>query len=105
MPSYPRPCSKCGVLTEEEGFGIDHSKTSGRRSYCTSCDRGRGRAYYAEHRDGLHVQRVAARESAWQAELEARVEEHRKRAATAKKLHTAPVRRQKELLRSLGVLD
>jgi hypothetical protein len=40
-----------------------------------------------------------------QPELEAQVEEHRKRVAAAKKLHAAQVRRQKEFLRSIGVPD
>jgi hypothetical protein len=84
MPSYPRPCSKCGVLTEEEGFGIDHSKTSGRRSYCTSCDRRRGRAYYDARKDELYAKRAAAREAAWEAELEAQEDESRKRVAAAR---------------------
>ena len=59
----------------------------------------------AAHKDELHAQRVSAREAAWQAELEALEEEHRKRVAAAKKLHAAQVRRQKEFLRSIGVPD
>jgi hypothetical protein len=49
--------------------------------------------------------RLAAREAAWQAELEAQVEDSRKKVAAAKRLHAAQVRRQKELLRSIGVPD
>lgn len=105
MPSYPRLCPKCGVMTEEDGFGIDRSKTSGRRSHCKECDRRRGRAYYAEHRDELYAKREAVREAAWQAELKALEKEHRKRVAANKKLHDAQVRRQKEFLRSIGVPD
>ena len=45
------------------------------------------------------------REAAWQAELEALAVEHKKRAVEQKKLHAAQVRRQKELLRSIGVPD
>ena len=71
MPNYPKPCPKCGVMTEEEGFGVDRSKTSGRRSYCKACDRRRGNAYYAKHKDELYAAREAAREAAWQAELKA----------------------------------
>ena len=51
------------------------------------------------------LKRAAAREAAWQAELEALRKEHRKRAAATKKLHAAQVRRQKEFLRSIGVPD
>jgi hypothetical protein len=92
-------------MTPEAGFGVDHSKTGGRRSYCKACDRQRGRAYYAAHRDELYAQREAVREAAWQAELEALAEEQRKRIAAANKLHAAQSRRQKEFLRSIGVPD
>jgi hypothetical protein len=92
-------------MTAEDEFGVDRSKACGRRSYCKACDRRRGRAYYDARKDELYAQRVAAREAAWQAELEAQVEPHRKRVAAAKKLHEAQVRNQKKLLRSLGVSD
>lgn len=105
MPDYPRPCPKCGVMTAEAEFGADRSKTSGRRSYCKACDRRRGRAYYDVRKDELNAQRAAAREAAWQAELKALEKRHRKRVAAVKKQHAAGVRRQKELLRSLGVPD
>jgi hypothetical protein len=65
----------------------------------------RGRAYYDARKDELYAKRVAAREAARQAELEAQVEPHRKRVAAAKKLHEAQIRRQKEFLRSIGVPD
>jgi len=105
VPSYPRPCPRCGVLTADCDFGVDRSKASGRRSYCKVCDRRRGRAYYDAHKDELLAKRVTAREAAWQAELEAQAEESRKRVAAAKELHAAQVRRQKEVLRSIGVPD
>ena len=92
-------------MTVEADFGLDRSKTSGRRSYCKACDRRRRRAYYNAHKDELYAQRVAAREAAWRAESEALEEEHRKRVAAAKTLHAAQVRRQKEFLRSIGVPD
>jgi hypothetical protein len=92
-------------MTAETGFSVDRSKASGRRSYCRECDRQRRRGYYAEHRDELHAQRQAVREAAWQAELEALAEEHRKRIVAAEKLHAAQSRRQKEFLRSIGVPD
>jgi hypothetical protein len=59
MPSYPRRCPKCGLMREEEGFGVDRSKTSGRKSHCKTCDRERAKAYYAEHRDELYARREA----------------------------------------------
>jgi hypothetical protein len=95
----------CGVLTEEDDFGIDHSKASGRRSYCKECDRRRGRAYYAEHWDELYAKREALREAARQAEFKELEKRHRKRVAANKKLHDAQVRRQKEYMRSIGVPD
>jgi hypothetical protein len=61
-------------MTAKAGFGVDRSKTGGRRSYCKACDRRRGRAYYDAHKDDLYAQREAVREAAWQAELEALAE-------------------------------
>ena len=105
MPDYPRPCPKCGLETEEEGFALDRLAAAGRKSHCKACDRQRRKAYYAEHREELYAKREAAREAAWQAELEALTVEHKKRVTAAKKLHAAQVRRQKEFLRSIGVPD
>ena len=65
-----------------------------RESYCKACDRRRGLAYYAEHRDQLYADRKAAREAAWQADLKELEKESRKRVAAQKKLHEAGVRRQ-----------
>jgi hypothetical protein len=92
-------------MTAEADFGIDKSKASGRRSYCKACDRRRGRAYYEAHKDDLYVRREAVREASRQTRLEALAVEHKKRIAAQKKLHAAQVRRQKEFLRSIGVLD
>ena len=104
MPDFPRPCPKCGALTERDGFAIDRSKASGRKSHCKACDRARRNAYYAAHAAEWNAQRAAAREAAWLAELESRAEVHRARVEAAKKLHAAQLRAQKKLLRSLGVL-
>jgi hypothetical protein len=65
-------------MTEEEGFGVDRSKTSGRKSHCKTCDRERAKAYYAEHRDELYARREAVREAAWQAHLKKLNKEHRR---------------------------
>jgi hypothetical protein len=67
----------------EEGFGVDRHAAAGRKSHCKACDRKRRKGYYAAHKDEWSAQRAAAREAAWQAELEAQVEEHRKRVAAA----------------------
>jgi hypothetical protein len=74
-------------------------------SICKACDRKRGNAYYNARRNELFAQRRAAREAAWQAELEALAVEHKKRVAAQTKLHAALARRQKEFLRSIGVPD
>jgi hypothetical protein len=92
-------------MTAKADFGVDSSKTGGRRSYCKACDRRPGRAYYETRKDDLYAQRKAVREAAWQAELEALAVEHKKRVAEQKKLHAAQVRHQKEFLRSIGVPD
>ena len=105
MVSYPRSCPRCGVMTAEADFGIDLSKAGGRRSYCKDCDRRRGRAYYDAHRDELYARRQAMHEAEREAALKALEPIHRRRVAEAKRLHAAQVRRQKELLRSLGVPD
>ena len=60
---------------------------------------------YAAPKGELYAAREAAREAAWQAELEALEVEHKKRVAAQKKLHAAQVRHQKEFLRSIGVPD
>jgi len=103
--NYPRPCPKCGVMTEKSDFPVDSGKASGRKSYCKACDRRRGRAYYDAHKDELYAQREAVRKAAWQAELEAMAPEHRKRVEATQRLHAAGVRRHKKLLRELGVPD
>jgi hypothetical protein len=92
-------------MTAEAGFGVDRSKASGRRSYCKACDRRRGRAYYDAHKDQFLARREAVRQAAWEAHLEALAVEHKKRVAAVKKEHEAGVRRQRELLKSLGVRD
>jgi hypothetical protein len=105
MPDYPKPCPKCGVLTERDGFAADRHAPSGRKSHCRECDRKKAAAYYAAHRDELYAQREAAREAAREAEFEALAREHKKRVEAAHKLAAAGARRQKEFLRSIGVPD
>lgn len=92
-------------MTEKSDFLVDSSKASGHKSYCKDCDRRYGRSCYDSRRDELDAQREAVREAAWQAELEALVEEHQRRVAAGKKLHAAQVRHQKEFLRSIGLPD
>jgi len=92
-------------VTAEEGFAVDRHAAAGRKSHCRACDRKRRKVYYAAHKDELYAAREAAREAGWQAELEALEVEHKKRVAEQKKLHAAQVRRQKKLLRELGVPD
>jgi hypothetical protein len=82
----------CGVITAEDGFSIDRSKASGRKSHCKTCDGQRAQTYYDTHRDELYAKREAVREAAWQAELKELETEHRKRVAASKKLHDAQVR-------------
>ena len=101
MPDYPRACSRCGVVTAEADFGIDHSKKSGHKSHCRACEA----ADYASRRDELYARREAVREAARQAQLKELAVVHRKRVAAAKREHAAGVRRQKKLLRELGVPD
>jgi hypothetical protein len=92
-------------MTAETGFAVDRSKASGRKSHCRTCDARRAHGWYVEHREELYARRAAAREAAWAAELKALAKEQRKRVAAVKKQHEAGVRRQRELLKSLGVPD
>jgi hypothetical protein len=101
MPDYPRACSRCGVLTAEADFGADRSKKSGHKSHCRACER----ADYASRKDELQARRDAVREAALQARLKELEVVHRERVAAAKREHEAGVRRQKKLLRELGVPD
>jgi hypothetical protein len=79
MPDYPRACPKCGIPTAKEGFAVDRHAAAGRKSHCKACDRKRRKGYYAAHKDEWNAQRRAAREAAWEAELEALEVEHRKK--------------------------
>ena len=99
---FPRKCPGCGTLTPEDGFGVDRHQPSGRRSLCRVCHRHDAKVYHATIRK---PRRLAALEAERAAELEALEKEHRKRAATMKKLHAAQVRHQKKFLRSVGVPD
>jgi hypothetical protein len=104
-PGYPRACPRCGTVTAEDGFAVDRSRASGRKSHCRECDRKKAASYYDAHKDEFRAQREAVREAARQAELAALAVEHKKRIAATEKLHAAQVRRQKEFLRSIGVPD
>jgi hypothetical protein len=105
MPDYPRVCPGCHVLTEESGFARDRGKASGHRSYCRDCDRQRARGWYARNRDELYAQREAVREAERAATLKALEPEHRERVKAAKLAAEEGARRQKALLRELGVED
>jgi hypothetical protein len=105
MPEYPRPCPRCGIVTAEDGFAVDRSRASGRKSHCRECDRRRCQAWYDAHKDELYAQREAVREAARQAHLKALAVKHRKKVAAAKKEAEAGARRQREFLRSIGVQD
>ena len=101
MADYPRACSRCSVVKPEADFGIDRAKRSGHKSHCRACEA----AYYASRRDQLYARREAAREAAREAHLKELAVRHRKRVAAAAKAHADGVRRQKKLLRELGVPD
>ena len=85
MPDYPRPCPKCGVLTERDGFALDRHAPAGLKAHCKACDLRRAKAYYAAHREELRVKREAQRQAAYEADLERRIEEKRARIEAARK--------------------
>jgi hypothetical protein len=101
MADYRRACSRCGVVKPEADFGADRAKRSGHKSHCRACEA----ASYASRRDQLYARREAAREAEREAHLKELAVTHRKRVAAARKLHADGVRRQKKLLRELGVPD
>jgi uncharacterized membrane protein YqiK len=98
MPDYPRPCPKCGALTEREGFSVDRHAPSGRKALCRECDRKKAHAYYEAHKDEMLAQRVAAREAAYEAEIDARIEENRANIEAVRRAGLAAQARQDALL-------
>jgi hypothetical protein len=58
--SPQKRCPRCGESKPLDGFYIDRSKASGRRSICKSCDLGRSRTYYRANRERV-IARVRAR--------------------------------------------
>jgi hypothetical protein len=97
----PRTVAISPSVTRRHDFGADRSKKSGHKSHCRACEA----AYYASRRDQLYARREAAREAAREAHLKELAVTHRKRVAAAAKAHADGVRRQKKLLRELGVPD
>jgi hypothetical protein len=102
MPDYPRPCPKCGQVLESDGFAVDRHAAAGRKSHCKECDRRRQRAYYNAHKDEWNAERQAARQAAYDAELEQRIAEKRRRIEAERKRHAAQERAQAAYLRSIG---
>jgi hypothetical protein len=102
MKTFPRKCSACGAMTPEDGFHRDRSQPSGRKARCKACHCKAVSAYNDAVR---RPRRLAALEAERVIELRALEVEHKKRVAEAKRTHAAGVRRQKQLLRELGVPD
>ena len=89
---------------ERDGFAVDRHAAAGRKSHCKECDRRRQRAYYNAHKDEWNAERQAARQAAYDAELEQRITQKRATIEGARKRHAAQERAQAEYLRSIGVL-
>jgi hypothetical protein len=98
MPNYPRPCPKCGVITERDGFSVDQHAPSGRKALCRECDRKKARAYYEAHKDERRAERQATRQAAYEADLDAKIKEKRPMLEAKKRAHRAAVARQDALL-------
>jgi hypothetical protein len=98
---YPRKCPGCGTLTPEEGFHRDRSQPSGRKSRCKACC---NRSVQAYHHDVRKPRLEAALEAERRAEEKIRQRAHRERLKAVKKEAEAGARRQKEFLRSIGVV-
>jgi hypothetical protein len=64
VSDYPRLCPKCRVLTDRDGFAVDRSKASSRKSHCRRCDTERALRYHYKH-----AERISARKAAKRAEV------------------------------------
>jgi hypothetical protein len=64
VSDYPRLCPKCRVLTDRDGFTVDRSKASSRKSHCRRCDTERALRYHYKH-----AERISARKAAKRAEV------------------------------------
>jgi len=102
MMVYPRECPGCGILTPEDGFAVDCHQSSGRKSRCRACHRRAAKAYHATVRK---PRRLAALEAERTAEMKVLEREHKRRLNAAHKEAAEGARRQKKLLRQLGVPD
>jgi hypothetical protein len=99
---YPRECPGCGTLTPEDGFAVDRHQSSGRKSRCRACHRRDAKAYHATIRK---PRRLAALEAERAAEMRVLEREHKRRLKAVHKEAAEGARRQKKLLRELGILD
>ena len=99
---YPRECPGCGLVREASDFSLDSYQRSGRKSRCKACCNRAADTYHATVRK---PRRLAALEAKRAAEMKVLEREHKKRVAAATKAHQAGARRQRELLKSLGVPD
>jgi hypothetical protein len=102
MMVYPRECPGCGTLTPEDGFAVDRHQSSGRKSRCRACHRRAAKSYHATVRK---PRRLAALEAERAAAMKVLEREHKRRLKAVHKEAAEGARRQKKLLRELGVPD
>jgi hypothetical protein len=102
MMIFPRKCPGCGTLTAEDGFARDRSQPSGRKSRCRVCHRREVKVYNDAVRKPRRLAALEAERAAERVSLE---KEWAQRREAAEKAAEAGRRRQKALLRELGVED
>jgi hypothetical protein len=102
MMVFPRNCTLCDVLTEENGFPRDRTQPSGRKS---RCKRSHNKAAGVFYHDVRKPRREAALEAERLAEEKIRQREHKRRLKALRKEAEAGRRRQKALLAELRVED
>jgi hypothetical protein len=102
MSTFPRECTSGGVITPEEGFYLDRSSSSGRKSRCKTCYRRDVNAYNDAVRK---PRRIAVLEAEFEIKMKALERERKRRVRAARKAAEEGAKRQRELLRELGVPD
>ena len=86
MPTYPRPCSKCGALTGRDGFALDRSKASGHKSHCKHCESARALQWHELNRADVLARKASKRkEAALMREQERRRQSVEERAETKRR--------------------
>jgi hypothetical protein len=89
-------------MTPEEGFYPDRYQPSGRRSRCIECARRESLTYHETVRRPRHEARL---EAEFELKMKELARERKRRVKANRKAAEEGARRQRELLRELGIPD